>query len=62
MVLRGVQRGEVIVLVSTSGPFDGVAEAAEDVLDLLLNLVDEVSVADGRARPREASRPRPRWP
>ena len=43
MVLRGVQRGEVVVGgLDVGAVLDGVAEADEDVLDLLADLGDKV--------------------
>jgi hypothetical protein len=51
MVLRGVERREVVVGGLDEGAvLDGVAHAAEDVLDLLADLVDEVLRARREAR------------
>ena len=47
MVQRGVQRGEVVpAALNLRAGLHGVADAAEDILDLLDDLVDEVLVTD----------------
>jgi hypothetical protein len=55
MVLRRVERGEVVVgRLDVRAVLDGVAHAAEDVLDLLADLVDEVLRARRELCGREA--------
>ena len=54
-VIHGrVERGEVVVGgVDHGAGFDGVADAAEDILGLLDNLLDQVLVTDLRANARQ---------
>ena len=54
MVQRGVQRGEVIpAALDLRAGLHGVADTAEDILDLLDDLVDEVLVANLRTSARQ---------